>query len=88
MAKCFLCGKKTVIQKRSMHRRGVASAKFRRRAKKISKAYKPNIQKITLKLGGIKVSGKFCTKCISRMKKEEGRKSKVVKKVQERTKKA
>ncbi len=64
-----------------MHRRGVASAKFRRRAKKISKAYKPNIQKITLQLGGIKVSGKFCTKCISRMKKDK-RDKKVEKKVE------
>jgi len=71
MAKCFLCGKRAVVQKRSMHRRGVASAKFRRRAKKVSKTYKPNIQKITIKVGGIKLSGKFCTRCIKTMKKKE-----------------
>jgi ribosomal protein L28 len=71
MAKCFLCGKKASVQRRSMHQRGVASAKFRRRAKKVQKIYKANIQKITLKVGGVKLSGKFCTRCISRMKKEK-----------------
>lgn len=80
MAKCSLCGKKTVIQKRSMHRRGVASAKFRRRAKKVSKAYKPNIQKITIRVGEMKLSGKFCTKCIKVMKKKKKRKTSKAKK--------
>ncbi len=75
MAKCFLCGKKAVVQKRSMHRRGVASAKFRRRAKKISKTYRPNIQKITIKVGEVKLSGKFCTKCIKAMKKKKKKKT-------------
>lgn len=76
MAKCFLCGKRAVVQRRSMHQRGIASAKFRRRAKKVSKIYKPNIQKITLKVGGVKLSGKFCTRCISRMKKDKKSKKK------------
>lgn len=34
------------------------------------KAYKANIQKVTMMVGTEKISGNFCTKCIKRMKKE------------------
>jgi ribosomal protein L28 len=34
------------------------------------RTYKANIQKVTLNVGEEKISGKFCTKCIKKLKKE------------------
>ena len=59
MRTCSLCKKGTVmLQNRSLAQN------------RTPKAYKANIQKITLTVGKEKISGNFCTKCIKRMKKE------------------
>lgn len=34
------------------------------------KAYKANIQKVSIIVGEGKIAGKFCTKCIKKMRKE------------------
>lgn len=59
MRTCSLCGKGTVILRNRSHAQN-----------RTPKAYKANIQKVTLDLSGDKVSGYFCTKCIKRLKKE------------------
>lgn len=70
MATCDNCGKKTQIGRQSKHRRGVASKKFRKKATKKSRSFKANIQKTTIKVGGLKMSMKLCTTCIKTMKKK------------------
>jgi len=69
MARCDNCGKKTQIGRQSAHKRGVASKKFRKKATKKPKAFKANIQKTTIRVGGLKMSMKLCTTCIKTMKK-------------------
>ena len=71
MAICELCKKKTVVGRRSKHKRGVASAKFSNKAKKVSRFFRPNLQRVTRELDGHKVSGLFCTACIRKMKQSE-----------------
>ncbi len=68
MAKCQLCSKKTNIGRTSQHHRGVASKRFRKRAKKVAKAFKPNIQKTTIVLGGLKMKLKVCTSCLKKIR--------------------
>ncbi|HPD44656.1 MAG TPA: L28 family ribosomal protein [Candidatus Woesebacteria bacterium] len=59
MRTCSLCGKKTVILRRRSHAQN-----------QTPRAYRANIQKVTIKVGKDKISGFFCTKCLKRMKKE------------------
>lgn len=68
MAKCQVCGKRSSAGRNSKHRRGVASKKFSRRAKKTSKVFKPNIQKTTVVVGGLKMKMRLCTSCLKKMK--------------------
>ncbi len=74
MARCDNCGKKTQIGRQSKHRRGVASKKFRKKATKKPKSFKPNIQKTTVRVGGLKMSMKLCTTCIRTIKKKKSEK--------------
>jgi ribosomal protein L28 len=87
MAKCDYCDKKTGIGRRSKHRRGVASRKFRNRAKKHSRSFKPNIQKVTVAVGDLKLKMRLCTKCIKALKKKTRKERKELKKSQESGKK-
>ncbi len=59
MRRCSLCGKGTVISRNRSHAQN-----------RTPKAYKANIQKVSLDLAGEKIGGYFCTKCIKRLKKE------------------
>lgn len=68
MAKCQICGKKSSTGRTSKHRRGVASRKFVHRAAKRSKTFRPNIQKTTLRVGGLKLTMRVCTRCLKKMK--------------------
>ena len=68
MAKCQVCGKKTVVGRNSKHHRGVASKKFARRARKRSKAFRPNIQKATITVGGLKMKMRLCTNCLKKIR--------------------
>lgn len=70
MAKCDYCGKKARTGRRGKHRRGVASRKFRNRAQKRSRKFKPNIQKVTINVGGLKLRMKLCAKCLKALKKK------------------
>ena len=55
---CDNCGKGTVAGRQSTHHRGVAGKRWRKRAPKTLRTFKPNLQKIDGK--------KLCTDCISR----------------------
>lgn len=63
MRNCDICGKGTVIERSRSHAQN-----------RTPKAYKANIQKVTLDLSGKKLSGNFCAKCLKRLKKDNATK--------------
>ncbi len=66
---CEICGKKTVHGRSQKHKRGVAGRRWRKKAPSTPRLFKPNLQKKTLKINGVKKQMKVCTKCIKRIKK-------------------
>jgi len=67
---CDNCGKDTVTGRSQQHKRGVAGKRWKKRAQKTPRTFKPNLQKIAVMVGGVKQTMKLCTKCIKRFKKE------------------
>ncbi len=59
-----------VYGRQSTHGRGVAGKRWKKRAQKTLKIFKPNLQKIAVVVNGKKTQMKLCTGCISRFKKE------------------
>jgi large subunit ribosomal protein L28 len=66
---CEICDKKTVTGRSQRHKRGVAGKRWRKRAPKTSRLFKPNLQKVSLKINDEKKRMRLCTKCIKRIKK-------------------
>jgi large subunit ribosomal protein L28 len=59
MRSCSLCGKGTKVGRLRSHAQN-----------RTPRTYKANIQKVTLVVGEDRISGKFCTKCLKRIKRE------------------
>ena len=55
---CDNCGKGTVHGRQSMHKRGVAGKRWKKRAPKTLRTFKPNLQEIA--------GMRLCTDCVSR----------------------
>jgi large subunit ribosomal protein L28 len=67
---CDNCGKKVVYGRQSTHGRGVAGKRWKKRAQKTLKIFKPNLQKIAVIVNGQRTQMKLCTSCVSRFRKE------------------
>jgi len=67
---CDNCGKAIVYGRQSTHGRGVAGKRWRKRAQKTMRFFKPNLQKIAVMVSGKKTQMKLCTSCVSRFIKE------------------
>ncbi len=67
---CDNCGKSLVYGRQSSHHRGVAGKRWKKRAQVTLRTFKPNLQKISVLVGGVKTQMRLCTDCISRFKKE------------------
>jgi ribosomal protein L28 len=67
---CDNCGKAIVYGRQSTHGRGVAGKRWKKRAQKTLKIFKPNLQKIAVFVAGKKVQMKLCTSCISKFRKD------------------
>ena len=65
---CDNCGKAIVYGRQSTHKRGVAGKRWKKRAQKTLKVFKPNLQKIAVIVNGKKTQMKLCTGCISRFR--------------------
>jgi len=61
MAQCQICGKKSIFGRNVSHS-----------ARKTSRKFKPNLQKITFYQGEVKKTMILCAKCIKRIKKKKG----------------
>ncbi len=67
---CDNCGKGIIHGRQSTHRRGVAGKRWKKRAQKTPRTFKPNLQKIAVMVAGKKVQMKLCASCISRFIKD------------------
>jgi large subunit ribosomal protein L28 len=69
MRTCQLCGRGTKIGRNRSHAQN-----------RTPRTFKANIQKVSISVGKEKVSGKFCTKCIKKIKSELKKKKEALKK--------
>ncbi|OGM83347.1 hypothetical protein A2394_00460 [Candidatus Woesebacteria bacterium RIFOXYB1_FULL_42_36] len=67
---CDNCGKAIVYGRQSTHGRGVAGKRWKKRAQKTLKIFKPNLQKIAVVMDGKRTQMKLCASCISRFRKD------------------
>lgn len=67
---CDNCGKEEVAGRQSTHGRGVAGKRWKKRAQKTPRTFKPNLQKIAVNVNGVVAQMRLCTSCISRFRKE------------------
>lgn len=67
--RCDNCDKGIMIGKQHKHHPGVAGGRWKRRAPKTLKIFKPNLHVARIPMGGTMKSVKLCTKCL-RMAKE------------------
>ncbi|OGM18000.1 50S ribosomal protein L28 [Candidatus Woesebacteria bacterium RIFCSPHIGHO2_01_FULL_37_10] len=66
---CQICGKKTTYGRSQTHRRGVAGKRWKSRAPETKRLFKPNLQRKTLIINGVRKQMKICTKCLKRIRK-------------------
>ncbi len=67
---CYHCGKTTIFGRSHTHHRGVAGGRWKKRAPKTQKIFKPNLQKIAIMVKGKSQTVRLCTKCIKRVRKD------------------
>lgn len=67
---CFHCGKGTLLGRSHTHHRGVAGGRWKKRAPKVARIFKPNLQKVSIQENGQVFTVKVCTKCVKRVKKD------------------
>lgn len=67
---CDNCEKGIVHGNQSTHGRGVAGKRWKKRAQKTPRVFKPNLQKIAVLVGGKSTQMRLCASCISRFRKE------------------
>lgn len=66
---CDICGKSKSVGSSQKHRRGVAGKRWKKRVARTPRTFKPNLQKKTVVVDGVKQKMNLCTKCIKRIKK-------------------
>lgn len=62
--KCRNCGKGILIGKTSKHHPGVAGGRWKHRAPKTSKTFRPNLHSARVLVGTTYKRMKLCTKCL------------------------
>lgn len=66
---CDNCGREIVIGRSSRHGRGVAGKRWKKRAQVTVKIFKPNLQRVSVLVSGVKIAMRLCTRCLKRYKK-------------------
>lgn len=66
---CDNCEKGIVHGRQSSHGRGVAGKRWKKRAQKTPRLFKPNLQKIAVVVNGKSTQMRLCTSCISKFRK-------------------
>lgn len=70
MNTCYHCGKGILYGRSHTHHRGVAGGRWKKRAVKTQRLFKPNLQKVEILEKGKTVKVKLCAKCLKRVKKD------------------
>lgn len=70
MAICYHCEKGIMHGRSHTHKRGVAGGRWKKRAPKTQRLFRPNLQKIAILDDGEEKRVRLCTKCIKRIKKD------------------
>lgn len=70
MARCYVSGKKSMYGRTHTHHRGVAGGRWKKRAQKTNRVFKPNLQTVTIMEDGAKKRVKLATKVIKRIRKD------------------
>jgi len=68
--KCFHCEKGVMFGRSHIHHRGVAGGRWKKRAPKTAKLFRPNLQPVKIVLNGKEKRVKLCMKCLKRIKKD------------------
>jgi large subunit ribosomal protein L28 len=67
---CYHCGKGVLFGRSHTHHRGVAGGRWKKRAQKTQRIFRPNLQKYEILEGEKLLRVKLCTKCVKRVKKD------------------
>lgn len=67
---CYHCGKGVLYGRSHTHHRGVAGGRWKKRAPKTQRIFRPNLQRMSIIEEGKEVRVKLCTKCLKRIKKD------------------
>lgn len=67
---CYHCGKTVLFGRSHTHHRGVAGGRWKKRAPKTQRIFRPNLQKYHIIVDTKELSVKLCTKCVKRVKKD------------------
>ncbi len=70
MNQCYHCGKHTVMGRTHTHHRGVAGGRWKKRAPKVNRTFRANLQPVAIIVLGKKTRVKLCTKCLKRVRKD------------------
>ncbi len=66
---CEICGKSVSVGRSQQHGRGVAGKRWKKRAPVTPRLFKPNLQKVTLKINNEVKKMRICTTCLKRIRK-------------------
>jgi len=67
---CFHCGKGILMGRTHTHHRGVAGGRWKKRAPKVQRVFRANLQVMNVLVDGVEKRVKLCTKCLKRVKKD------------------
>lgn len=70
MAICYHCKKGVMHGRSHTHKRGVAGGRWKKRAPKTQRLFRPNLQSIIIIEKGKDQRVKLCMKCLKRIKKD------------------
>ena len=76
MARCYITGKGNMYGRSHTHHRGVAGGRWKKRAQKTARIFKPNLQTVSIIEQGVRKQIRISTKALKRVKKDmaEGKK--------------
>lgn len=67
---CYHCGKTAVFGRSHTHHRGVAGGRWKKKAQKTRRIFKPNLHKVQIVEDNKIKKVKLCSKCLKRIKKD------------------
>ncbi|OGK25522.1 hypothetical protein A2954_04655 [Candidatus Roizmanbacteria bacterium RIFCSPLOWO2_01_FULL_37_12] len=70
MNRCYNCGKGIIFGRRHTHHRGVAGGRWKKRAPKTRRIFRPNLQHFNIIEDEEVKRVRLCTKCLKRIKKD------------------